>query len=92
MSFHHACTAKQSPYLTPILLRQSASKAWYTEDPLLGRCVERTLLLWAPCLVLWLCGPFYSLALRRRHYDPVPRSALAYTKVVSISSTRAPIH
>ncbi|XP_063864017.1 ATP-binding cassette sub-family C member 3-like isoform X2 [Scylla paramamosain] len=60
----------------------SASRAWHTENPQFGRCLERTVLLWAPCLVLWVSAPFYALALQRRPYDPVPWSALAYTKVL----------
>ncbi|KAG0715092.1 Multidrug resistance-associated protein 1 [Chionoecetes opilio] len=55
---------------------------WYTEDPQFGRCAERTVLLWAPCFLLWVCSPFYALVLKRRRYDPVPWSALAYTKVM----------
>lgn len=58
----------------------SPSSAWYTEEPHLGRCAERTVLLWTPCLLLWVSTP-YVFALKRRPYNPVPWSALAYTKV-----------
>ncbi|XP_045113643.1 multidrug resistance-associated protein 1-like isoform X2 [Portunus trituberculatus] len=67
----------------------SANAAWHTDTPQFGRCVERTLLLWAPCLVLWVSAPFYSLALMRRPYDPVPWSALAYTKVLVMAVVMA---
>ncbi|XP_037773369.1 multidrug resistance-associated protein 1-like [Penaeus monodon] len=34
-------------------------QAWDTEDPVLGVCVERTVLVWVPCFLLWVFSPLY---------------------------------
>ncbi|NXN86769.1 MRP1 protein, partial [Bombycilla garrulus] len=38
---------------------------WYTEDPDFTPCFQNTVLVWIPCIYLWLCFPVYSLYLRR---------------------------
>ncbi|XP_032929590.1 multidrug resistance-associated protein 1 [Catharus ustulatus] len=38
---------------------------WHTEDPDFTPCFQNTVLLWIPCVYLWLCFPVYSLYLRR---------------------------
>ncbi|NXR75548.1 MRP1 protein, partial [Pycnonotus jocosus] len=38
---------------------------WYTEDPDFTLCFQNTVLVWIPCIYLWLCFPVYSLYLRR---------------------------
>ncbi|NXI19483.1 MRP1 protein, partial [Irena cyanogastra] len=38
---------------------------WHTEDPDFTLCFQNTVLVWIPCVYLWLCFPVYSLYLRR---------------------------
>ncbi|NXM50901.1 MRP1 protein, partial [Gymnorhina tibicen] len=38
---------------------------WHTEDPYFTPCFQNTVLVWIPCIYLWLCFPVYSLYLRR---------------------------
>ncbi|KAM4765357.1 multidrug resistance-associated protein 1 isoform 3-T3 [Cyanocitta cristata] len=38
---------------------------WHTEDPDFTPCFQNTVLVWIPCIYLWLCFPVYSLYLRR---------------------------
>ncbi|NXC90811.1 MRP1 protein, partial [Cercotrichas coryphoeus] len=38
---------------------------WHTEDPDFTPCFQNTVLVWIPCVYLWLCFPVYSLYLRR---------------------------
>ncbi|NXP68542.1 MRP1 protein, partial [Chloropsis cyanopogon] len=40
---------------------------WHTEDPDFTLCFQNTVLVWIPCIYLWLCFPVYSLYLR--HHD-----------------------
>ncbi|NXT66261.1 MRP1 protein, partial [Chaetops frenatus] len=40
---------------------------WHTEDPDFTPCFQNTVLVWIPCIYLWLCFPVYSLYLR--HHD-----------------------
>lgn len=37
---------------------------WHTEDPDFTLCFQSTVLVWIPCIYLWLCFPVYSLYLR----------------------------
>ncbi|XP_069944054.1 ATP-binding cassette sub-family C member 3-like isoform X2 [Cherax quadricarinatus] len=60
----------------------NVSAAWNTEVPDFGRCLERTVLVWAPCALLWITSLFYLPSLNRRPKDLVPWSALSYTKVM----------
>uniref|UniRef100_A0A8U7P8D9 Multidrug resistance-associated protein 1 n=1 Tax=Corvus moneduloides TaxID=1196302 RepID=A0A8U7P8D9_CORMO len=38
---------------------------WHTEDPDFTPCFQNTVLVWIPCIYLWLCFPVYSLYLHR---------------------------
>ncbi|NXR46089.1 MRP1 protein, partial [Hippolais icterina] len=40
---------------------------WHTEDPDFTLCFQNTVLVWIPCIYLWLCFPVYFLYLR--HHD-----------------------
>ncbi|XP_039980041.1 multidrug resistance-associated protein 1 isoform X3 [Xiphias gladius] len=37
---------------------------WYTANPDLTQCFQNTVLVWLPCLYLWMCAPFYLIYLR----------------------------
>ncbi|XP_037803967.1 multidrug resistance-associated protein 1-like [Penaeus monodon] len=58
------------------------SHLWALSEPNLGPCVERTVLVWAPCVLLWACGLPSLLLLKRRLYNPIPWSAVSCTKVM----------
>nr|XP_019958522.1 PREDICTED: multidrug resistance-associated protein 1-like isoform X1 [Paralichthys olivaceus] len=37
---------------------------WYTQNPDLTQCFQNTVLVWLPCLYLWICAPIYLIYLR----------------------------
>ncbi|XP_076608098.1 multidrug resistance-associated protein 1 [Chaetodon auriga] len=37
---------------------------WYTANPDLTQCFQNTVLVWLPCLYLWMCAPIYFIYLR----------------------------
>ncbi|KFQ30724.1 Multidrug resistance-associated protein 1, partial [Merops nubicus] len=37
---------------------------WHTENPDFTQCFQNTVLVWIPCIYLWLCFPVYFLHLR----------------------------
>ncbi|XP_066545949.1 multidrug resistance-associated protein 1 isoform X1 [Amia ocellicauda] len=39
------------------------NKTWYTPNPDLTQCFQNTVLVWVPCIYLWVCAPFYCLYL-----------------------------
>ncbi|XP_075035856.1 multidrug resistance-associated protein 1-like isoform X1 [Mixophyes fleayi] len=41
-----------------------ANLTWYTENPDFTKCFQNTVLVWIPCIYLWLCFPFYILYLQ----------------------------
>ncbi|KAG7161405.1 Multidrug resistance-associated protein 1-like 4, partial [Homarus americanus] len=60
----------------------NVSTAWDTYDPDLGLCLERTVLVWGPCLFLWVCAPAYIMKQRQTSEPAIPSSPLLYFKVV----------
>ncbi|XP_030581396.1 multidrug resistance-associated protein 1 [Archocentrus centrarchus] len=40
------------------------NRTWYTSDPDLTQCFQNTVLVWLPCLYLWICAPIYFIYLR----------------------------
>ncbi|XP_069971116.1 ATP-binding cassette sub-family C member 3 [Penaeus vannamei] len=67
----------------------NATKSWASEEPDLGVCAERTLLVWAPCLLLWACAPPYLVYLLRRPFDPIPWTRLSYFKMAATGVLQA---
>ncbi|CAF93260.1 unnamed protein product, partial [Tetraodon nigroviridis] len=39
------------------------NRTWYTDNPDFTQCFQNTVLVWIPCLYLWICGPIYMLYL-----------------------------
>ncbi|XP_037789915.1 canalicular multispecific organic anion transporter 2-like [Penaeus monodon] len=62
-------------------------QAWDTEDPVLGVCVERTVLVWVPCFLLWVFSPLYLVVLRNTTQRSIPWTTLGVVKVVLSSVT-----
>ncbi|XP_068210698.1 multidrug resistance-associated protein 1-like [Palaemon carinicauda] len=60
----------------------NASLSWDGELPDMGLCMERTVLIWGPCLLLWVLAPVHVYLLRRRGLRYVPWTYLRKTKVV----------
>ncbi|XP_070703342.1 multidrug resistance-associated protein 1 [Pempheris klunzingeri] len=40
------------------------NRTWYTSNPDLTQCFQNTVLVWLPCLYLWMCAPIYLIYLR----------------------------
>uniref|UniRef100_A0A3B4V2W9 Multidrug resistance-associated protein 1 n=1 Tax=Seriola dumerili TaxID=41447 RepID=A0A3B4V2W9_SERDU len=40
------------------------NRTWYTANPDLTQCFQNTVLVWLPCLYLWVCAPIYLIYLR----------------------------
>ncbi|KAG9331797.1 hypothetical protein JZ751_016999, partial [Albula glossodonta] len=43
------------------------NRTWHTQNPDLTQCFQNTVLVWVPCMYLWLCAPLYCVYLR--HHD-----------------------
>ncbi|XP_048465619.1 multidrug resistance-associated protein 1 [Rhincodon typus] len=43
---------------------QDLNKTWYTDNPDFTHCFQITILVWIPCIYIWICFPFYFLFLR----------------------------
>ncbi|XP_064101349.1 multidrug resistance-associated protein 1-like [Macrobrachium nipponense] len=79
-------TVVESPHsLTVICGREfwNVTSAWESDLPDVGLCLERTLLIWIPCIFLWALSPFYISLLRRRGnlYMPWTKLFVAKTAV-----------
>ncbi|XP_073399008.1 multidrug resistance-associated protein 1 [Dendrobates tinctorius] len=57
-----------------------ANVTWYTENPDFTKCFQNTVLVWIPCIYLWLCFPFYFLYLHRNDQGYIRMSHLSKAK------------
>ena len=67
-----------------VCISQDWNRTWYTDDPDLTVCFEKTVLVWIPCAFLWLAAGldiYYALISRARN---VPWSPLNVAKITVI--------
>ncbi|TFK05753.1 nucleoporin Nup37 [Platysternon megacephalum] len=53
---------------------------WHTENPDFTKCFQNTILVWVPCIYLWVCFPVYFLYLRRHDRGYIQMSHLNKAK------------
>ncbi|KAK1162808.1 multidrug resistance-associated protein 1-like isoform X3 [Acipenser oxyrinchus oxyrinchus] len=58
------------------------NRTWYTPNPDLTQCFQNTVLVWVPCIYLWVCAPFYYLYLHSHNRGYIRMSCLCCTKMV----------
>ncbi|KAG9334968.1 hypothetical protein JZ751_006191, partial [Albula glossodonta] len=58
------------------------NRTWYTPNPDLTQCFQNTVLVWVPCIYLWICAPFYCLYLYCHDRGHIPVSCLCSAKMV----------
>ncbi|XP_052415241.1 multidrug resistance-associated protein 1 [Carassius gibelio] len=58
------------------------NQTWYTHNPELSNCFQNTVLVWAPCIYLWVLSPFYCLHLYCHGRGPLPLSSLCSAKLL----------
>lgn len=65
-----------------LLLLQNSSTSWYTENPELTDCFQKTVLIWTPCIYLWgfgLLDAYYIFDSKERN---IPWNPLNITKLI----------
>uniref|UniRef100_A0A8C7R9Q6 ABC-type glutathione-S-conjugate transporter n=1 Tax=Oncorhynchus mykiss TaxID=8022 RepID=A0A8C7R9Q6_ONCMY len=58
------------------------NRTWYTDKPDLTECFQNTVLVWFPCVYLWLLAPFYALKLYCHDCGCIRISTLCTAKMV----------
>ncbi|KAG7263239.1 LOW QUALITY PROTEIN: hypothetical protein CRUP_001508 [Coryphaenoides rupestris] len=58
------------------------NRTWYTANPDLTQCFQNTVLVWVPCVYLWLLAPFYCLHLYCHDNGRIRISCLCTAKMV----------
>ncbi|XP_064415228.1 multidrug resistance-associated protein 1 isoform X2 [Latimeria chalumnae] len=58
------------------------NQTWYTENPDFTKCFQNSVLVWIPCVYLWVASLFYYLYLRRYGRGYIRMSWLNKTKTV----------
>ncbi|XP_023999376.1 multidrug resistance-associated protein 1-like [Salvelinus sp. IW2-2015] len=58
------------------------NRTWYTDKPDLTECFQNTVLVWFPCIYLWLLAPFYALKLYCHDCGRIRISTLCTAKTV----------
>ncbi|KAE8283707.1 Multidrug resistance-associated protein 1 [Larimichthys crocea] len=56
------------------------NRTWYTANPDLTQCFQNTVLVWLPCLYLWICAPIYLIYLRSHNRGYICMSHLNKAK------------
>ena len=71
--------------LTPCLCLclQEWNVTWHTSSPDFTKCFQNTVLVWVPCLYLWVCFPFYFLYLSHHDRGYIQMTHLNKAKTVS---------
>lgn len=65
-------------------LIQDWNRTWYTANPDLTQCFQNTVLVWVPCIYLWLLAPFYCLHLYCHDRGRIQMSGLCAAKMVRL--------
>ncbi|MED6241707.1 hypothetical protein ATANTOWER_024738, partial [Ataeniobius toweri] len=58
------------------------NRTWYTANPDLTQCFQNTVLVWVPCVYLWLLVPFYCVHLYCHDRGRIQMSCLCTVKMV----------
>uniref|UniRef100_A0A3B5A3H6 Multidrug resistance-associated protein 1 n=1 Tax=Stegastes partitus TaxID=144197 RepID=A0A3B5A3H6_9TELE len=56
------------------------NRTWHTSNPDLTPCFQNTVLVWLPCLYLWISAPLYLVYLRRNNHGYICMSHLNKAK------------
>uniref|UniRef100_A0A8C9VEL1 ABC-type glutathione-S-conjugate transporter n=1 Tax=Scleropages formosus TaxID=113540 RepID=A0A8C9VEL1_SCLFO len=70
------------PNLTMHLMCSDWNRTWYTPNPDLTQCFQNTILVWVPCVYLWVCAPFYCLYLYCHDRGHIRVSCLCNAKML----------
>lgn len=69
-------------FLPPFPPLQDWNLTWHTENPDFTQCFQNTVLVWVPCIYLWVCFPAYFLYLRSHDRGYIQMSILNKAKTV----------
>jgi len=61
---------------------QNANETWYTETPRLSPCFQKTVLVWTPCLFLWVFAPLETYYILHSKTRNIPWNWLNISKLV----------
>ncbi|KAL6103555.1 abcc1 [Pungitius sinensis] len=56
------------------------NRTWYTANPDFTQCFQNTVLVWLPCLYLWICAPLYFIYLRSHDHGYIRMSHINKAK------------
>uniref|UniRef100_A0A4W5LVF6 ABC-type glutathione-S-conjugate transporter n=1 Tax=Hucho hucho TaxID=62062 RepID=A0A4W5LVF6_9TELE len=73
-----------APTIQPTHTDYDWNRTWYTDKPDLTECFQNTVLVWFPCVYLWLLAPFYALKLYCHDCGCIRISTLCTAKTVII--------
>uniref|UniRef100_A0A671YCI8 Multidrug resistance-associated protein 1 n=1 Tax=Sparus aurata TaxID=8175 RepID=A0A671YCI8_SPAAU len=70
--------AEHTPFV--LFFLQDWNRTWYTNNPDFTQCFQNTVLVWLPCLYLWMCAPIYLIYLRSHDHGYICMSHLNKAK------------
>ena len=72
-----------SNFVSHHVVLQDWNLTWYTPHPDLTQCFQHTVLVWFPCIYLWVCAPLYLVYLWFTDKGRIGLSSLCCAKTVS---------
>ena len=60
----------------------------YSQNPDFTNCFENTVLIWLPCLILWIISPIWIYMLTKHNQPKINLSFIIITKIVSFEFYR----
>lgn len=69
-------------YLTVNVLLQNSTTSWNTENPVLTDCFHKTVLVWTPCIYLWVFAFLDAYYILNSKEKNIPWNPLNITKLI----------
>lgn len=60
---------------------QDSNKTWHTEDPFFTSCFELTILVWVPCVLLFVFAPLDIYYIKSSKYANIPWGFVNITRL-----------
>lgn len=63
---------------------QDTNLTWHNENPELTTCFKKSVLIWIPCLFLWILLPFEIRNMKKSQERDIPLTLFNINKLVKI--------
>ncbi|CAL4094825.1 unnamed protein product, partial [Meganyctiphanes norvegica] len=62
----------------------NVDNVWHSSVPAAGACMERTVLVWIPCIIMFTAGIYFLVKLKRKPIDVIPWSIITFLRMFAV--------